>query len=81
MSYYQAVSEKAKKVILAQPGGSIEPEDGGFNVQFPTGTEIVSSSDRGAWGNLSVRIWRTPNGQSLVWDSDDRELQRGYDRP
>lgn len=75
---FQAISENAKKIILSS-GGAIFPDAPyqSLQVTFPEGTE-TGGSDRGGWGNLSIRKWTFPNGQTVIWDSEDRELQAGY---
>lgn len=45
---------------------------------WPEGTVSLGGSDRGAWGNLSIRSWWVPTpgtqeGTTISWDSDDRE--------
>ena len=70
-----AFTEKAKKAIT-ENGGSIE----GDYANWPDGTELIESSDRGGWGNFSYREWMLPNGQCVCWDNESQEHQMAYRR-
>lgn len=73
---FSAITKKARAAIMAH-GGTIEPDKYYPNSleRVQVNAELVSSSDRAAWGNLSVEVWKLSDNNFLVWDSDDRELQ------
>lgn len=72
MSY---VTVKATKII-EENGGTVS-EDG---LTFPPAAELITSSDRGGWGNFSYTEYMLPDGRCVCWDSDEQEWQAAYPR-
>ncbi len=72
---FRTIGKRAEEAILAH-GGSVSPDPHYPNllkrVEVPA--ELVSSSDRGAWGNLSVRVWKLSDGNFLSWDREEGAL-------